>query len=261
MTALAFSRDGDQLAGALQGWGNPVNLLWAGLKGIWEKPPEELRLLGDRLFTPSGLREMFDVRCLAFSPDGKRIAMGRLTGGAERQKTAYIAEVPVGDAKPEKPRELELYSTVFAVAWTPDGQQVVATGLDGRKSAVAVWSAADGSKVRQLGLRSLGNRRMDGYSSGQTTHFWTAGGCCSPGRTTVPSGSLRQRALQGATSDRVAPAGRWPSRSPGAEPVRAQGVRARPGEGRRQVLDCDAGAGRPQAQRAGTRAGHLQPSG
>jgi WD40 repeat protein len=171
-TVLAFSRDGAQLAGSLQGWGSPVHLLWDGLEGVWEKKPEEIARIKGRSFTPDGIREMFDVICLAFSPDGKRIAMGRLTSGAEGQKTAYIADVPAPGARPEKPLGLNLHSNVQAVAWTPDGQEVVTTDRSYRGAAVVFWAAANGGRVRQLNLRSLG---MDGYSSGQGLHFLDGG--------------------------------------------------------------------------------------
>jgi WD40 repeat protein len=147
-------------------------LLWKGLGGAWEKKPGEIARIKGRSFTPDGIREMFDIRCLAFSPDGKRIAMGRASGGAEHQKTAYIADVSVGDARPEKPPGLNLYSTVNAVAWTPDGKQVVTADFSPSSSAVVFWSAADGSRVRQLNLRSLG---MDNNSSGQGLHFLDGG--------------------------------------------------------------------------------------
>jgi WD40 repeat protein len=152
VAALAFSRDGDQLAASNQGGGTPVNLLWRGLSGTWEKKPEQIASLKGRSFTPPSIREMFDITCLAFSPDGKRIAIGRLSSGVEGKQTAYLADVPVGDARPEKPLGLNLHTTVYGVAWTPDGKQVVTSDETYLRSRLAFWSADEGKLEREYRL-------------------------------------------------------------------------------------------------------------
>ncbi len=57
---LAFSPDGNQLAGSHHGPGNVVVMLWEGLQGAWEKTPEDLAALKPRLITPERTRDLYD---------------------------------------------------------------------------------------------------------------------------------------------------------------------------------------------------------
>src|SRR5262249_11102015 len=120
--ALAFSSDGEQLAAARHGIGADAHgcWLWHGLKGIWQEKREEVG--GGQWITPKGTRNPIDLITLAFSPDGKRLALGRKAG--DGRPSAYLVDVPAVGGRPEPLLPLGADSTVTGIAWSPDGQQV-----------------------------------------------------------------------------------------------------------------------------------------
>ncbi|HZZ80251.1 MAG TPA: caspase family protein [Gemmataceae bacterium] len=151
--ALAFSHDGDQLAGAIQGGGSPVNLIWKGLKGVWQRKPEQVTDIIPRPFTPTN-REMFSVQALAFAPDGKRIAMGRDSAFLEGFKSAHLATIPEDNAKPQRPTPLNSKpgANVLAVTWTPDGKQIVTTDRNSNPVSAVKFFSPDGTLDREYKL-------------------------------------------------------------------------------------------------------------
>lgn len=121
---LAFNPDGKTLASANN---------YQHIK-IWSIPE------GWLLSTMQGHHQ--EIKTLAFSPDGLRLATGhrevvRLWGLPNFEnagKTAPTANSPVSPVKTAKGHR----STVNAMAFTPDGQQLVTAGEDGQ---VLIWSS------------------------------------------------------------------------------------------------------------------------
>src|SRR5262249_13699615 len=126
--------------------------LWGGLKGAWERKPEKA-VKSAQLFT-----RVYSIRTMAFSPDGARIALGCEWNSAKRN-TAYVVDVPVGATRFTKPLDLPSgpLNTIAAVAWTPDGKQVVTVltlnrpGVDPKAlRAARHYDAAEGTLLRKI---------------------------------------------------------------------------------------------------------------
>jgi eukaryotic-like serine/threonine-protein kinase len=76
--------------------------------------------------------------CVAFSPDGKRIASGNSFGSLTVRDAATGAETMTVPGYPGR---------VFSLAFSPDGKRIVTGGLDG---AVSVWDAASGRSLLSI---------------------------------------------------------------------------------------------------------------
>jgi WD40 repeat protein len=86
------------------------------------------------------------VHCVAFSPDGKRVA------SADQKGAVHLWDAATGEAVVPggwKAHPVSVFSTagfvkpVLDVAFTPDGNQVISTGRDGN---VRFWSASTGKR-------------------------------------------------------------------------------------------------------------------
>ncbi|MBC7816792.1 MAG: serine/threonine protein kinase [Planctomycetaceae bacterium] len=149
-TGTAFSRDGKQLAAA-----SSLNVV-----GIWDTTSEEcIRVLRD---IPK------KSYCVAFSPDGKRLAIGGSTDRQPYPGLIQIWNVETGDMS----LSIEGYrNTVVSVSFSPDGRRLAAAfcvtqsgwealsslGAGGASPAeVRVWDTATGQEIYNLrGHRNL----------------------------------------------------------------------------------------------------------
>jgi WD40 repeat protein len=163
ITAVAFSPDGKRLASACSDAPH-----WTVLEQVkvWDLDTgKELRTLGGR----AGSRS---VRCLAFSPDGRRLATGG--GYGIEDPAARVWDAQTG--KEEKVLAVDRHVT--DVAFSPDGKHLAAScgGL------VRVWSAATGKEVRILagaGPRiafSPDSRRIASNGPGPGITLWDVAG-------------------------------------------------------------------------------------
>src|SRR5262249_59831071 len=86
------------------------------------------------------------VHCLAFSPDGKRLAVGY--GNVDKEAPAKVWDVATGKVLLTIPG---LHSHFRSLAFSPDGERLVGGSHDG---SVKVWDAATGRGTLVLkGLR------------------------------------------------------------------------------------------------------------
>ncbi|MDZ7618813.1 MAG: WD40 repeat domain-containing protein, partial [Patescibacteria group bacterium] len=95
---------------------------------------------------------MEGIRALAFSPDGRRLAV-----------VGFPAVVRVYDSESGR-LEQELAASggdLRAVAFSPDGRQLAAAGRDG---TVRIWCASDGTPLNELAAGSRRVRAME-YSA------------------------------------------------------------------------------------------------
>jgi RNA polymerase sigma factor (sigma-70 family) len=126
--SLAFSTDGKTVASG--GWDNAVRL-WDVATG------KEMRL-----FTPATGQgsQNTGVASVAFSRDGKRLAAG--TGNAS--PNLVIWETATGK---EVRRFRHVQRPLTSIAFTPDGQGLAASDVDGR---IRLWSVADGKVIHEF---------------------------------------------------------------------------------------------------------------
>jgi WD40 repeat protein len=98
---------------------------------------------GRELFALGGHRE--DVRSVAFSPDGQRLASVSATGARPRQS----AEIKVWDARTGQLTATLQWAKglVDRIAFSPDGKRLAVT----TDNLVRLWDAATGEEVRELG--------------------------------------------------------------------------------------------------------------
>jgi WD40 repeat protein len=131
--AVAFNPAGTQLA----------TVGHDGLLRIWDTA-KGTQIREIKAHTTANLLASY---CLAWDKDGKQIA----TGGLDQTIKLWDAATgkPVRDFKAFKPKEFEQghREGVFAVAFSPDGKQLVSTGSD---RVIKVWNVADGKVLRNL---------------------------------------------------------------------------------------------------------------
>jgi WD40 repeat protein/serine/threonine protein kinase/tetratricopeptide (TPR) repeat protein len=143
VTRLAYSPDGTRI---VTGDHNSAVRVWDARTGApLVALKEHSRLLRNR--GPS-----VAVNSLAFSPDGKRIVVGRNDG------TATVSDVQTGSVLAElreRPRVKSPYSrsTVLCVAFSPDGTRIVTGGSTNGQldtGEATVWDAGTGQELLEL---------------------------------------------------------------------------------------------------------------
>jgi WD40 repeat protein/serine/threonine protein kinase len=176
VTSLAFSKDGRRV---LSGSGDRTLRIWDPATGRCQ---QTLGKHGEWIlaaaFSPDGRYVAstsldYDIRlwdlasepstykslgpsqnfptCLAFSPDGRRLAVGSGAGNSMLDQTGVVRiwEVPSG-------RELRTYrghpGGISSLVFSPDGATIVSVGGDPRvpRAEAKVWEAATGRDLRDL---------------------------------------------------------------------------------------------------------------
>ncbi len=96
-----------------------------------------------KLFDAANLEEMknlrghtFDVNCVAFSPDGQRLASGSTDGAVK------IWDAQAGKVVLSLPHE----SGVVAVCWNPDGSKIAALS---KRARMRIWDASRGYRLEK----------------------------------------------------------------------------------------------------------------
>ncbi|WP_371627509.1 protein kinase [Streptomyces sp. NBC_01116] len=183
MTAVAFSPDGRLVAGARNAQGA------IGKAQVWDVRSE--KKVADLLIGSGMGNRMSAARSLAFSPDGKTLAVGwgvELNGGVTLFRTSDWQQA----------RELPLKETdafgVTSLAFTPDGRT-----LAGSFGGLALWDVPVGRLIARVGTANDGNQTLAVSPDGRTVALG-GGGHASAGRValydlrtrkqrvTVPSG-------------------------------------------------------------------------
>jgi WD40 repeat protein len=125
VVSVAFSPDGNRLASGGGVWDGPKHQWVSGEVKVWDAATgQQTRTLQ---------AHTGEVCCVAFSPDGKRLASAG-------------AGVKVWDAATGQ-ESLTLNWQVFTVAFSPDGQRLASASYDG---TVMVWDAATGRESLTL---------------------------------------------------------------------------------------------------------------
>jgi WD40 repeat protein/predicted Ser/Thr protein kinase len=136
ITAMAFSSDGQRLASACSAEGTTQFFTIEQVK-VWDLAA------GRELQTLGAGRGSRSVNCLAFSPDGARIATGDDSkGNSSPDPAVRVWDVATG----KQLQALPLDHNVLAVVYSPDGKRLAASC----GATVRVWDAASGKEVRTL---------------------------------------------------------------------------------------------------------------
>lgn len=97
----------------------------------------------------SASRAAAGVLCVAFSPDGSALAVGRANG--------VVQLVDVGKRQPT--RSLAAHRVVHAVAYAPDGRTLATAGKDG---TIKLWDLSSGKEIRTM--KDPGNQPVVGLA-------------------------------------------------------------------------------------------------
>jgi WD40 repeat protein/predicted DNA-binding protein (UPF0251 family) len=132
---LAFSPDGRRLAGGGTS-GDRVHV------AVWDLPEGKLLHRWD---WPKGRDPHSDVECLAFTPDGSRLA-----AAVFRQSSAYLWDLTAG-------RQIArlAHNEVYGVSFSPDGTTLATAGWD---SIVRFWETDSGELRRQVKVADQARR-------------------------------------------------------------------------------------------------------
>jgi WD40 repeat protein len=154
---VAFSRDGKRLAASFWGW----------MAKNWDVET------GRETAT---IRMSFFIAGLAFSPDGRRLALAG-GQGIDWQAVLRIFDAQTGRPLFECPGHRE---QVFSVAFSPDGRRLASAGAD---NTVRLWDAADGKELRRFQGQnrwyttvsfSSDGRRLAGAGNDGVVEVWEA---------------------------------------------------------------------------------------
>jgi WD40 repeat protein len=132
LCSVAFSPNGKLLASAHL---SSVIQLWDATSG------KQLELLDRKMYS-----EYAGIKALAFSPDGKTIAVG----GSAYDNSQLLGNVAFWDVETKKLRR-QLWgdgTLIHAIAYSPDGRMLVTGGID---RTIRLWELASGKERRRFG--------------------------------------------------------------------------------------------------------------
>lgn len=101
----------------------------------------------ERVILPANSR--FMIRWFDWSPDGKRIAVSRVSEAVDGQSTWQIIEIPAEGGE-ERPITAPQKEAIPALTWLPDGSGMIITAIDKDSEAPQLWylSYPDGQATR-----------------------------------------------------------------------------------------------------------------